>query len=113
MPDHIMIRPAGGDYVVRAGGAVLGETSDALELTEGSYPPVIYFPRADMAMMFLEKSDTVSTCPFKGQATYYTIIAKSGPIKDAAWSYETPKAGMEAIAGYLSFYTNKVAVEEV
>lgn len=113
MPDHITIRPAGGDYVVRAGGAVLGETSDALELIEGGYPPVIYFPRADMAMMFLEKSDTVSTCPFKGQATYYTIIAKSGPIKDAAWSYETPKAGMEAIAGHLSFYTTKVAVEEV
>ncbi len=113
MSDHIKISPTDGTWVVRAGGAVIGESTDALELTEGHYAPVIYFPRSDIAMAFLEKSDTVSTCPYKGQATYYSIIAKSGPIKDAAWSYEAPKAGMEAIAGHLSFYTSKVTVEEV
>lgn len=113
MADHIKITPATGTWVVRAGGAVLGESHAALELVEGSYPPVIYFPRADIAMAFLEKSDTVSTCPWKGQATYYSIMAKSGPIKDAVWSYENPKPGMEAIAGYLAFYTDRVAVEEV
>jgi uncharacterized protein (DUF427 family) len=113
MADHITIRPATGTWVVRAGGAVLGESSDALELTEGDYPGVIYFPRADIAMAFLEPSDTKTSCPFKGQASYFSIIAKSGAIKDAVWSYETPKAGMEAIAGHLAFYTNKVTVEEV
>lgn len=113
MADHIAIRPATGTWVVRAGGAVLGESSDALELTEGDYPGVIYFPRADIAMAFLEPSDTKTTCPFKGQASYFSIIAKSGAIKDAVRSYETPKAGMEAIAGHLAFYTNKVTVEEV
>ena len=106
MADHIKIRPAGGTWVVRAGGAVLG-------LIEGDYPPVIYFPRSDIAMAFLEPSETSSTCPYKGQASYYAIIAKSGPIRDAAWSYEAPKAGMEAIKGHLAFYTNKVTVEEV
>lgn len=113
MADHIKIRPANGTWTVRAGGAVLAETKAALELIEGDYPPVIYFPREDFAQAFLDPSDTTSSCPYKGTATYYTIIAKSGPIKDAAWSYDTPIAGMEQIAGYLAFYTNKVSVESL
>ena len=113
MADHISIRPAGGTWVVRAGGAVLGESSDALELTEGDMTPVIYFPRKDIAMAFLDPSDTVSTCPYKGEATYYSIVAKSGPIPDAVWSYETAKDDVKEIEGYLAFFTGKVAVEKV
>ncbi len=113
MADYITIRKAPGTWVVRAADAVLGETSNALELTEGSYPPVIYFPRADIAMAFLDKSDTVSTCPHKGEASYYSIITGSGAIRDAAWSYETPKAGVEGIAGHLAFYPDKATVERV
>lgn len=113
MADHIKIRPAAGNWTVRAGGAVLGETSQALELTEGDYPPVIYFPRTDIAMAFLEQSDTTSVCPHKGTATYFSIVAKSGPIKDAVWSYEDPKAELAEIKGYLAFYPSKVAIEKV
>ncbi|MBI1219602.1 MAG: DUF427 domain-containing protein [Rhodobacteraceae bacterium] len=113
MPDHIRITKAEGTWVVRAGGAVLAESQNALELTEGHYPPVIYFPRADIAMAFLERSETTSTCPWKGEANYYAIIAKSGRIADAAWSYETPKPGVERIAGHLAFYPSKVALERV
>ncbi|MEJ6479774.1 MAG: DUF427 domain-containing protein [Octadecabacter sp.] len=113
MGDNITIKPAAGTYVVRAGGAVLGETTRALELTEGSYPPVIYIPRDDIAMAFLDAADTMSSCPHKGQASYYNIEAKSGTIADAAWSYETPKDAVAEIAGYLAFYNNKVAVEQV
>ena len=113
MADHIKIRPATGTWVVRAAGAVLGESTQALELVEGDYPPVIYFPRADIAMAFLEPSDTTTTCPYKGAARYYTIQAKRGAIPDAAWSYEDPKAEVAEIKDYLAFYTSKVAVEEV
>jgi len=113
MADHIKIRPAAGTWVVRAGGAVLGESKNALELSEGDYPAVIYIPRNDIAMAFLDASDTKSHCPYKGDASYYSIIAKSGEIKDAAWSYEDPKEGLEAIKGHLAFYTDRVAVEEV
>ena len=113
MADHIKIRPAAGTWVVRAGGAVLGESTNALELNEGDYPPVIYIPRDDIAMAFLDASDTTSHCPYKGDASYFSIIAKSGEIKDAAWSYENPKAGLEEIKGHLAFYTDRVAVEEV
>ena len=113
MADHITLRPAEGTWVVRAGGAVLGETTRALELTEGDYPPVIYFPRDDLAMAFLEQTETTSTCPFKGAATYYAIHTKSVVIDDAGWSYETPKDGVADIAGHLAFYPNKVAVERL
>ncbi|PUB18839.1 DUF427 domain-containing protein [Yoonia sediminilitoris] len=113
MADHIKIRPAGGNWTIRAGGAVLGESTNALELIEGDYPPVIYFPRADIAMAFLEPSDTKSTCPYKGDASYFSIVAKSGPIKDAVWSYEDPAEAVSQIKDHLAFYTSKVAVEKV
>lgn len=113
MAEHIRIVKAPGKWVVRAGGAVIAETSQALELTEGSYPPVIYFPRADIAMAFLEKSSRSSTCPWKGEASYYGIVAKSGTIADAAWSYETPKDAVARIAGHLAFYPDKATVEQL
>ena len=113
MADHITIRPAGGTWVVRAGGAVLGESSDALELTEGDMAPVIYFPRGDIAMAFLDASTETSHCPYKGDASYFNIVAKSGPIKDAAWTYENPSNDVAQIKGYIAFYTSKVAVEQV
>jgi uncharacterized protein (DUF427 family) len=113
MSDHIKIRPATGTWVVRAAGAVLGESQNALELTEGDYPPVIYFPRADLAMAFFDTTDMTSTCPYKGNARYFTIEAKSGPIPNAAWSYEDPKPAVADIKGYLAFYHEKIAVEQV
>ncbi len=113
MADHIKITPASGTYVVRAGGAVLGETKRALELREGTYPPVIYVPRADMAMALLENTARSTTCPWKGAASYYSVSAPEGRLDNAAWSYETPKAGVEEIAGHLAFYADKVTVERV
>ncbi|MEL6684827.1 MAG: DUF427 domain-containing protein [Pseudomonadota bacterium] len=114
MADHIKIRPATGTWVVRAAGAVIGESTNALELSEGDYPPVIYFPRADLAMAFLEPTDLSSKCPFKGEASYFTIEAKSGPIVNAAWSYEAPLDAVSAIKDHISFYSSeKVAVERV
>lgn len=113
MADHISIRPANGTWVVRAAGAVIGESTQALELVEGENPPVIYFPRGDIAMAFLDASDTASQCPHKGVASYYTIVAKSGAITDAAWSYEDPKDGVSAIKDHLAFFHEKVAVESV
>lgn len=114
MSNQITIRPAQGTWVVRAGGAVLGESSATLELTEGDYPPVIYFPRADMAMAFLEPSDHTSVCPFKGTARYFSIETKSTTLKNAVWSYEEPNPDVAEIAGYLAFYTSEnLAVEQL
>ena len=76
---------------------MLGESRHALELSEGSLPPVVYFPRNDLAMAMLDPSPTRSTCPKKGEAVYFSIQAKSGPIIDAGWSYETPLDAVAAI----------------
>ncbi len=113
MNDHITIRKASGTWVVRAGDAVLAESKEALELVEGEYPPVIYFPRADVAMEFLETSPKSSHCPHKGDANYYGIEAQSGLIADAVWSYEHPLEGVEAIKGYLGFMPGKATVEQL
>ena len=110
MADHIKIRQAPGTYVIRADGAVIGESSRALEMTEGSHAPVIYVPREDVAMALLDPSDRQSTCPWKGEASYYSIVTGSQILKDAVWSYETPIDGMGQIAGHLAFYTDKVKV---
>ena len=106
----ITIEPAGETYAIRAGGAVIGETEKALSLQEGTYDPVIYVPRGDVAMAFLEKSDKVTHCPHKGDATHYHVAGKSGRIENAAWSYESPKDQVAQIAGHLAFYPS-VTVE--
>lgn len=113
MADHIKTRVAPGTWVVRAAGAVLGETQNAIELSEGSYPPVIYFPRSDLAMALFEQTDKTSHCPYKGDATYFTLEGKSGPLVNAAWSYETPKDELDVIAGHLAFYTDDITVEQL
>ncbi len=110
---RITIRKATGTWVVRAGGAVLGESTNALELSEGDLPPVIYFPREDFGMAFLDASDRTSYCPHKGDAKYFSVVTKNQVLKDVAWSYETPNEGVEAIAGHLAFYTDQVAVEKL
>ena len=114
MADHIKITPATGTWTVRAGGAVLGETTNALELTEGDYPPVIYFPRDDIAMAFLDATDKISHCPHKGDARYFPIVTKSRTLNNAVWSYEDPKEGVAAIKGHLAFYgMDEITVEQL
>ena len=112
--EEIKIRNAPGTWVIRAGGAVLGETANALSVTEGNRPEVIYFPRGDVAMAFIDQSGTVTDCPQRGQATWYSIVTRSGDIRDAGWSYETPGPGFERIAGYMAFHaTDNVHIEQV
>lgn len=113
MPQSLVIRSAPGTWVVRAGGAILGESDRALELIEGDAPPVIYFPREDIGMAFLEKSESSTQCPRKGLASYYTVCLPGGDMIDAAWSYEAPVEAAAEIAGHLAFFTNRVTVERL
>lgn len=114
MANDFTLTPAEGTWVVRAGGAILGESRNALEMQEGDLPTVIYFPREDIATAFLDESDKTSHCPKKGDASYYSIVTKSKTLENAAWSYETPLEGAVAIKGYLAFYpSDNVAVERV
>jgi uncharacterized protein (DUF427 family) len=108
---HITVTPSPARWVVRSGGAILAETSRAQELREGSYPPVIYIPREDVAMALMERSPTRTTCPWKGEASYFSFEGNGESVPDAAWSYEAPKDGVAAIAGHLAFFPGKVTLE--
>ncbi|MFD1914317.1 DUF427 domain-containing protein [Halodurantibacterium flavum] len=113
MTRDLVIRKAEGTWVVRAGGAVIAESVNGLEVIEAGLAPVIYFPREDVAMAFLDRSDSRTRCPRKGEASYFNLVAKSATIPDACWSYEDPLPGAERIGGYLSFYPDRVTVERV
>lgn len=113
MAAHIRIHKSDGTWVARAEGAVIAESRAAFELAEGSYAPVIYFPRADVAMPFLEHSARQTSCPHKGETVYFHIAGPGGRIADAAWSYETPLPGVAAIAGAIAFDANLVTVERL
>ncbi|MES2434319.1 MAG: DUF427 domain-containing protein [Pseudomonadota bacterium] len=107
---YITLTPQDRPLTITAGGTQLGETRNALELKEGSYPPVLYIPRADIDMHLLEKTARQTTCPHKGLCSYYSIKTAEGLLENAVWSYETPIPGIEAIAGHLAFYPNKVSL---
>ncbi len=110
----IRIRKADGTWVVRAAGAVIAESKNALELNEDGHDGVIYFPRSSIAMAFLDESDHRTTCPHKGEANYFDIAAKSSTIKNAAWSYENPLEAVPEIKDHLAFYCGEnVAVEQL
>ncbi|MDD9726061.1 DUF427 domain-containing protein [Roseovarius sp. SK2] len=110
----ITIHKADGTWTVRAGGAVLVESRNALVLAEEGLNDVIYFPREDIAMAFLDESDHRTTCPHKGEASYFSIVTKSKTLENAAWSYEEPKSDVARIKDHLAFYSSDdVTVEKV
>lgn len=114
MSNEIKIRKLPGTWSIRAAGAVIAETNSALELSEGEYKPVVYFPRSDIAMAFLDRTDHATHCPYKGEASYFSIETKNGPIVNAAWSYETPIATASDIKDHLAFYPGeKISIEHV
>ena len=107
MPHRIDVSPAGKPVRVRFNGELIADTRDALAMKEGSYPVVYYFPRKDVRMERLERSTHSTHCPYKGDASYFSL--KGGP-RDAVWSYERPLEAMAAIREYLAFYPDKVEI---
>jgi uncharacterized protein (DUF427 family) len=111
-PDHpITIRPADGRWRVLFAGQVIADSGEALILQEATYPPVVYFPRKDVAMDTLVRTQHATHCPYKGDAAYFSLRADGQVADNAVWTYETPFPAMEEIAGRLAFYPNKVTVE--
>jgi uncharacterized protein (DUF427 family) len=113
-PDHpITLEPAGKRWRARFAGHVIADTAHAIVLREAAYQPRIYFPRGDVDMAYLGRTDHTTHCPYKGDAAYYTLDMDGQIAENAVWSYEQPFAAMQAIDGMLSFYTDKVDVYEV
>jgi uncharacterized protein (DUF427 family) len=112
-PDHpITIEPADARWRVRVGAHVIADSNDALVLREASYPSRIYFPREDVAMEYMSRTERKTHCPYKGDAAYYTLFLDGELLENLVWSYEAPFPAMEAIAGRICFYPERVELYE-
>ena len=109
-PGHrITTKPAGVHVQVRFNGEAIADTREAVQLEEpmggSTVSPVVYYiPRKHVKMDRLVRTDHRTHCPFKGDASYYSL--KDGP-ENSAWSYEEPYDEMLAIKDLLAFYPDK------
>jgi uncharacterized protein (DUF427 family) len=113
-PDHpITIAPANGRVRITFAGKVVADTTRALILKEASYEPVLYIPRDDADMSAFSRSEHSTHCPYKGDASYFTIDVLGERAENAAWSYEQPYPAVREIVGHLAFYPKRVDQIEV
>ena len=107
----IVITPHAGRVRIRFAKQVVAESTRALDLKEGSMPPVLYVPREDADLAAYVPTARSTHCPFKGEARYFTLKAGEREAQNAVWSYERPLPGAAAIAGHLAFYPDQVEIE--
>jgi uncharacterized protein (DUF427 family) len=115
-PQHrVETRPSSAHVRVKYAGEVIADTRDAVELHESTgkgtktvAPVVYYIPRKDVRMERLVRSSHVTQCPFKGDASYFSVA--DGP-ENAVWGYEAPYDEMAAIKERLAFYPDKFEIE--
>ena len=94
-------------------GHVIVDSAKALTLQESTYPAAIYFPREDAEMSFFGRTDHTTHCPYKGDASYFSLNMDGHLAENAVWTYEQPYPAMESIRGLLAFYPNQVEIREV
>ena len=112
-PDHpITIAPHTARVVVRPGGHTIADTRDALALQEAGYPAVLYVPRDDVDLAQLERTHHATYCPYKGDASYYSVPGLGERGANAVWTYEEPYDAVSPIKDHLAFYADRVAIEE-
>ncbi|WP_406451135.1 DUF427 domain-containing protein [Streptomyces sp. NBC_01622] len=111
-PDHpITIEATDIRVVARVGTHVVADTTRALTLREANYPPVHYIPLDDVDRTLLTDSSTQTYCPYKGDASYYSLALADGVRADSVWFYPEPYDAVADIAGHVAFYTDHVDVQ--
>jgi uncharacterized protein (DUF427 family) len=90
------------------GGETVADSRRAKLLHEAGLLPVYYFPIEDVRMELLEESDHTTHCPFKGDASYWSVRAGDRVAENAVWSYPEPIDSAPPIADYLAFYWRKM-----
>jgi uncharacterized protein (DUF427 family) len=108
-PDHpITVTPNHNRVVVTVGGKVIADTRNALTLQESTYPPVQYVPLENVDQAALVRTETESYCPYKGDASYYSIKVDDTTAVDAVWEYQSPYPPVADIKGHVAFYPDRV-----
>jgi class 3 adenylate cyclase/uncharacterized protein (DUF427 family) len=100
---RVSIEPCGQQIRVMSGGETVADSAGVLVMHETRLPPVYYFPKDDIAMGLLVRNDHRTNCPFKGNATYWSLKLGDKTIENAAWSYEDPYDEAADLRGYLAF----------
>ncbi|HEY3752313.1 MAG TPA: DUF427 domain-containing protein [Pseudonocardiaceae bacterium] len=112
-PDHpITVDRNPARVVVTLAGTKIADTTEALTLRESTYPGVQYVPRKDVDMSLLERTDNATYCPYKGDASYYTIKNGENALDNAVWTYEQPYDAVSDIKDHLAFYADRVEITE-
>lgn len=113
-PDHpITIEPNAKRVRVTLNGRIVADTSRALTLREANLPPVHYIPRENADMALFARTSHSTHCPYKGDASYYSLSIDGRTVENAVWSYETPYPAVAAIKDHLAFYPDRVdGIEE-
>jgi len=107
---RVTIVPAAAHVEVRVGGELLAATDDALRLDETGLPARYYIPKRDVRMERLRPTSFHTTCPFKGQASYWSVEVDGETYDGIAWAYEDPIPSADDIAGDLAFYADRSEV---
>lgn len=112
IPDYAVdITPERKRVTIRYGDRVIADSTDALLVRETKHADVWYVPRKDADMALLEPTDHSTFCPFKGHASYWSLITDAGQEENLVWSYEDPYEQVDGIRDYLSFYADRVDIE--
>lgn len=110
--DHpITIKPTQGTVTIRVGDHEIARTAKALTLQEATYPAVQYVPLADVDQAVLRDSGTQTYCPYKGEASYYSVEVGGQTLSDLIWTYRTPYPAVAEIADHVAFYPDRTTVE--
>ena len=113
-PDYrIEFLAAPGRVRVLFNGVTVADSGRAMEMREGRTPPVYYLPREDVRMDLLRRTGHRSHCPYKGDASYWTLSVGEREAENAVWSYEGPFDQVAQIKDYLAFYQDRVDAIQV
>jgi uncharacterized protein (DUF427 family) len=107
-PRPPIVQPSDRHIVVVFCGEVIADSTRALRVLERSHPPVYYVPIEDVRPGLLVPSGRASYCEYKGEARYYDVTCCGTTVEEAAWSYDAPAPGYEALAGHVAFYPRKM-----
>ncbi|MEQ8711040.1 MAG: DUF427 domain-containing protein [Rhodospirillales bacterium] len=108
MSRRITITPAKTTLEVRYNGTVIARSDKAQMLDEDGHETVAYFPIDSVDHGLLSATDHRTTCPHKGEASYWTVRVDSKVAENAVWSYVAPKEEVMEITGHMAFYANRM-----
>lgn len=112
--EHPMtIAPFRGRVRVSFNGRIVADTTSAAQLQEADYKPVYYIPRDDAVWGVFHPSEHKTHCPYKGEASYFTLDVEGRRSENAAWSYQNAYPAAAKIAGHIAFYPDRVDRIEV